>query len=230
MTVSPDTGTPQVATPNSTVEQSAGAYVSPQSSLLEYGPFEEDLASFYAEGLLFDTSGFALPSPLSIATPDIVSDLSPLQFSPMPVTFSGTVDIGPDLESDIIANQHIINHCKIPGLLQEILLKYSVVDLILSEQLTIQVPGLSDPFREYVLPLAYQHQGVLNALLGLSLSHMDNSGIYNNEGFESLSMGYRLSATRSVASLSLKEEMSELTHAEEEYLLAMVLLLVLHDV
>jgi len=148
----------------------------------------------------------------------------------MPVTFSGTVDIGSDLESDIIANQHIINHCKILGLLQEILLKYSAVDLILSEQLTIQVPGLSDPFREYVLPLAYQHQGVLHALLGLSLSHMDNSGIYSNEGFESLSMGYRLSATRSVASLSLKDEMSELTHAEEEYLLAMVLLLVLHDV
>ncbi|CAG7559375.1 unnamed protein product [Fusarium equiseti] len=132
LTVSPDTGTPQVATPDSTVEQSAGTYVSPQNSLSEYGPFEEDLASFYAEELLFDTSGFALPSPLSIATPDIVSDLSPLQFSPMPVAFPGTVDIGPDLESDIIANQHIINH----------------FDLILSEQLAIKVPGLGNPFRE----------------------------------------------------------------------------------
>lgn len=59
---------------------------------------------------------------------------------------------------------------------------------------------------------------------------MHNSGLYNNQGLESLAMGYRLSATRSVASLVQKEEMSGLTHVEEEYLMAMVLLLVLHDV
>ena len=89
---------------------------------------------------------------------------------------------------------------------------------------------MSNPFREYVLSLAYQHQGVLHALLGLSSSHMHNIGLYNNQGLESLSMGYRLSATRSVTSLAQKEEMAGLTHFEEEYLMAMVLLLVLHDV
>ncbi|KAH7192919.1 fungal-specific transcription factor domain-containing protein [Fusarium flagelliforme] len=214
LTVSPDTGTPQVATPDSTVEQSVGAHQSPQDSWSGYEPFDTDLSSFHTEEVLFGTSGFALPSPPSIDMPELMPDLSPIHFSSMPVSFARTADIGSDLESDITINQHIISH----------------FDFILSEQLAIQVPGSSNPFREYVLPLAYQHQGVLHALLGLSLSHMDNSGLYSNEGFESLSMGYRLSATRSVASLSLKDEMSGLTHAEEEYLLAMVLLLVLHDV
>ena len=59
---------------------------------------------------------------------------------------------------------------------------------------------------------------------------MHSSSLYNDQGLESLSMGYILSATRSVASLAQKEEMFELTHGEEEYLMAMVLLLVLHDV
>ncbi|KAJ4122925.1 hypothetical protein NW768_009915 [Fusarium equiseti] len=214
LTVSADIGTPQVATPDSTVDLSVGANVSPQSSLSGYEPFETDLTSFYAEEFRFDTSDLALPSPLSVATPDLTPGPPPLQISPVPVSFAGGADIGPDLESDIVTNQHTINY----------------FDLILSEQLTTQVPGLSNPFREYVLPLAYQHQGVLHALLGLSLNHMYNSGLYSDQGLESLSMGYRLSATRSVASLSQKEKMYGLTHVEEEFLLAMVLLLVLHDV
>lgn len=45
-----------------------------------------------------------------------------------------------------------------------------------------------------------------------------------------MSLGYRLSAIRSLATLLSKEETSLLTHIEEEYVLAMVLLLVLHDV
>ena len=59
---------------------------------------------------------------------------------------------------------------------------------------------------------------------------MHNSGLYDNQGLESLSMGYRLSATRSLTSLAQKDEMSGLTRVKEEYLMAMVLLLVLHDV
>ncbi|RBR19246.1 uncharacterized protein FIESC28_05711 [Fusarium coffeatum] len=214
LTVSPDTDTPQVATPDSTVEQSSGTHQLLQDSWSGYERFETDLSSFYADEVPFDTSRLALPSPLSIATPDLTPDFSPPQPSPMPISFTRTADIGSDLVSDITTHQHIISH----------------FDFILSEQLSIQVTGLSNPFREYVLPLAYQHQGVLHALLGLSLSHMNNSGLYNDQGLESLSMGYRLSATRSVASLAQKEKMSGLTHVDEEYLMAMVLLLVLNDV
>ena len=108
LTVSPDTDTPQVATPDSTVEKSAGAHQLLQDSWSGYEPFVTDLSSFYTEDVLFDTSGLALPSPLSIATPDLTS--SPLQFSPMPVNFIRTADIGSDLESDLTTTQHIISH------------------------------------------------------------------------------------------------------------------------
>lgn len=59
---------------------------------------------------------------------------------------------------------------------------------------------------------------------------MHNTGSYHSSGLITVSLGYRLSAIRSLASLLAKEETSVLTHIEEEYVLAMVLLLVLHDV
>jgi hypothetical protein len=106
----------------------------------------------------------------------------------------------------------------------------SPVDQTLSEHFIIHVPGLDNPFREYVLPLAYQHQGILHALLGLSSCHMYNTGHANNQRLVTVSLGYRLSAIRYLASLLHKEDTSRLTPTEEEYVLAMVLLLVLHDV
>jgi hypothetical protein len=59
---------------------------------------------------------------------------------------------------------------------------------------------------------------------------MHNTGNYHSSGLITVSLGYRLSAIRSLATLLAKEETSLLTHIEEEYVLAMVLLLVLHDV
>lgn len=107
---------------------------------------------------------------------------------------------------------------------------YISVDQTLSEHFIIHVPGLDNPFREYVLPLAYQHQGILHALLGLSACHMHNTGHANSQRLVTVSLGYRLSAIRSLASLLHKEDTSRLKPIEEEYVLAMVLLLVLHDV
>ncbi|KAL5602195.1 hypothetical protein FOBRF1_009728 [Fusarium oxysporum] len=104
------------------------------------------------------------------------------------------------------------------------------VDQTLSEHFIIHVPGLDNPFREYVLPLVYQHQGILHALLGLSACHMHNTGHANSQRLVTVSLGYRLSAIRSLASLLHKEDTSRLKPIEEEYVLAMVLLLVLHDV
>ncbi|RGP78952.1 hypothetical protein FLONG3_2857 [Fusarium longipes] len=119
-----------------------------------------------------------------------------------------------DLERDIIANQHILYY----------------FDQVLSEHLAIRVPGLDDPFRELILPLAYRHRGILHALLGFSSCHMYNNGTYVGQDLVTLSIGFRLSAIRSVASLLRKEQVSALTRTEEENLLAMVLLLVLHDI
>ncbi|UZP45268.1 hypothetical protein NXS19_013080 [Fusarium pseudograminearum] len=183
---------------------------SPQKSSPETEPPETDLHIFDPQPPLFDTSDFVLLSPTSTLTPiDSPLELSIAQIDYVPTAIS---DI--DLDSDIIANQHIIYY----------------FDQILSEHLAIHVPGLNNPFREHVLPLAYKHQGILHALLGLTLCHMHNTGNHTSQDLITASLGYRLSAIRSVASMLLKEETSSLSHSQEEYLLAMVLLLVLHDI
>jgi hypothetical protein len=104
------------------------------------------------------------------------------------------------------------------------------VDQILSEYLTIHIQGTDNPFRIHVLPLAYQHQGVLHALLGLTTCHMHISGKNSSHHFVAISLQYRVSALHSLGALLLQEEVSALSVAEEEYVLCMALLLVLHDV
>ncbi|SPJ70391.1 uncharacterized protein FTOL_00119 [Fusarium torulosum] len=152
-----------------------------------------------------NSSALAPPSPLSSATPTL---------SPPPESFDGRVTGTTDLENDILTNQHIVDY----------------FDHTLSDHFIIHVQGLDNPFRQYILPLAYQNQGILHALLGLSACHMHNTGNDHSSGLITVSLGYRLSAIRSLATLLAKEETSLLTHIEEEYVLAMVLLLVLHDV
>lgn len=105
-----------------------------------------------------------------------------------------------------------------------------LVERTLSQHLTVQAQGIENPFHKYVLPLAYQHQGILHALLGLSVCHMHISGNESSQYFVATSCSYRISALHSLGSLLHKEEVSNLEPLEAEYILAIVLLLVLHDV
>lgn len=56
------------------------------------------------------------------------------------------------------------------------------------------------------------------------------SGSNESQHFVTISLQYRASALHSLGALLIQEEVSGLTADEEEYVLAMVLLLVLHDV
>ncbi|KIL94321.1 hypothetical protein FAVG1_02884 [Fusarium avenaceum] len=152
---------------------------------------------FALQQTALDSSVLALTSPLSSATPTL---------SPPLESFDSRVVGNSDLENDILTNQHIIDY----------------FDHTLSDHFIIHVQGLDNPFRQYILPLAYQDQGILHALLGLSACHMHNTGNYHGSGLITVSLGYRLSAIRSLATLLAKEETSLLTHIEEEYVLAMV--------
>ncbi|GAW17732.1 hypothetical protein ANO14919_071980 [Xylariales sp. No.14919] len=147
----------------------------------------------------------SLPSPASPAR----SVFSPVYIDSTP-PLPGT----PDLHDEALANQYLIDH----------------FDQILSEYLTIHVHSTVNPFREHVLPLAYRHHGVLYALMGLSACHLHVSGKNESQQFVTLSLRYRVSALHYLGSLLSKEEASGLTIPEEEYVLGMVLLLVLHDV
>ncbi|KAF5556275.1 hypothetical protein FNAPI_5798 [Fusarium napiforme] len=178
-------------------------------------------ASLSPEYPVRETSALTLTSPQTSATLSLSPDLASFTVSPSAHN---------DLENDIATNRHIIDYCRTPETPKITPVTNVTVDQTLSEHFIIHVPGLDNPFRECVLPLAYQHQGILHALLGLSACHMHNTGHANSQRLVTVSLGYRLSAIRSLASLLHKEDISRLTPTEEEHVLAMVLLLVLHDV
>ncbi|CCF34615.1 C6 zinc finger protein [Colletotrichum higginsianum] len=104
------------------------------------------------------------------------------------------------------------------------------VDLDLSPHLTIAVDGTENPFRVHVLPLAYQHTGVLHAVLGLSACHLHLSSSGAARVEMATALQHRVAALNILALLLGKEEVHGLTAAEDEAVLAIVLLLVLHDI
>lgn len=81
-----------------------------------------------------------------------------------------------------------------------------------------------------MLPLSYQHTGVLHALLGLAAYHLNSSGVDTSKTTNTAALQHKLSVIQSLSGLLLKEEISGLSEREEEIALVMVLLLVLQDV
>lgn len=89
---------------------------------------------------------------------------------------------------------------------------------------------IPNPFRSLLLPLAYQHFGVLQALLGLALCHSENGKTHSRRRATPLALEVKLSAIQTLSELLLREQDVGLSAAEEEAALAMALLLILHDV
>jgi len=87
-----------------------------------------------------------------------------------------------------------------------------------------------NPFKDYILPLASQNAGLLEAVLGLSACHMMNRDPEANARMFTAAIEHRLSAFQALGVLLLKEESSGLSEMEEEVALAIVLTLVLHDI
>ncbi|PCG90290.1 Protein of unknown function DUF3468 [Penicillium occitanis (nom. inval.)] len=117
--------------------------------------------------------------------------------SPPSPTHSATTS---DFQQDLTSNQPLIEYFQ----------------QVLSEYLTISIQGTDNPFREHILPLVYQHQGILHALLGLSACHMHISGRNESQRFVTISLQYQGLALHSLGALLLQEEVSGLTPLEEE--------------
>lgn len=104
----------------------------------------------------------------------------------------------------------------------------AVVERVLSEALAIVVDGVENPFRSHVLPLAYHHEVVLHALLGLTACHI--SHLDDGSPMTTASLKHRASALHGLVALLAKEEAHQLSRSDEEATFATVLLLVFHDV
>ncbi|KIW48783.1 uncharacterized protein PV06_01348 [Exophiala oligosperma] len=100
----------------------------------------------------------------------------------------------------------------------------------LCEILSVHTTMTTNPFRDHIIPLANQHSGLLHAVLGLSACHMINSGIDNTPKAHTAALEHRLSAIQELGALLLKEECFGLEDTEEVLSLAIVLILVLHDI
>ncbi|CAG9984441.1 unnamed protein product, partial [Clonostachys byssicola] len=99
---------------------------------------------------------------------------------------------------------------------------------VLSEALAIVVDGVENPFRSHVLPLAYHHEVVLHALLGLTACHI--SLCDGGSPMTTASLKHRASALHGLVALLAKEEAHQLSRSDEEATFATVLLLVFHDI
>lgn len=88
---------------------------------------------------------------------------------------------------------------------------------------------MENPYRQYILPLAYEHVAPLYAILGLSACHQ---GIQRNdkEMHDNEAVHYQLKAIRALAALLNKDRNSMLSEVEQDALLATIQILILHDV
>ncbi|KAF2688703.1 hypothetical protein K458DRAFT_151369 [Lentithecium fluviatile CBS 122367] len=110
---------------------------------------------------------------------------------------------------------------------QMLLAHYETVICTVLPSSSSQVPN---PFKAYILPLAYQNAGLLEAVLGLSACHLRNQDSRANSPMIAAAIEHRLSAFQALSTLLRKEEDVGLNDTEEEIALALVLTLVIHDI
>ena len=101
--------------------------------------------------------------------------------------------------------------------------------MICPHQIAKVPDDIGNPYRQYILPLAYEHVAPLYAILGLSACHQ---GIQqkNKEMHENEAVRYQLNAIRALAALLMNDGKSVLSEGEQDALLATIQILILHDV
>ncbi|KAI1618030.1 fungal-specific transcription factor domain-containing protein [Exophiala viscosa] len=162
----------------------------------------------------------ALSSPISNAAPSN----SPLQISPASSSQSQLL-VGSPFSSPNHSAQ--LNDLLSDEQTQNLLVHFDVALCDILSTLSTEHPN---PFRMYILPLAYQHAGLLHAILGLSACHLRSSEIDSSQTTHTAAIHHKLLAIQSLGALLLKEECFGLNDIEEELALAVVLILVLDDI
>jgi hypothetical protein len=88
---------------------------------------------------------------------------------------------------------------------------------------------MENPYRQYILPLAYEQPGVLYATLSLSACHLGN--LNNDKHFyESVALDYRIKAMAALGEMIRKGNSEQFDDNERDGFFATIQLLLLHDV
>ncbi|PYI33079.1 C6 zinc finger domain protein [Aspergillus indologenus CBS 114.80] len=87
----------------------------------------------------------------------------------------------------------------------------------------------NNPYRAFILPLARKQIGLLYAVLGLSASHLGRL-IGDEAMHEATAVEYRLKAIRALSGEIRKSQRTSLREEEQDTVLAIIQLLLLHDI
>ncbi|KAE8153206.1 C6 zinc finger domain protein [Aspergillus avenaceus] len=87
----------------------------------------------------------------------------------------------------------------------------------------------TNPYRSYILPLARQQIGLLYAVLGLSASHLGRL-TEDQTMHEETAVEYRMKAIRALSEEIRRSQASILKEDEQDAVLAMIQILLLHDI
>lgn len=88
---------------------------------------------------------------------------------------------------------------------------------------------MTNPYRAFILPLAYEHAGLLYAVLGLSASHLGH--VKSNKYLsETVAVEYRLKAIQFLADAISQGITGTLGAAERDTIFATIQILLLHDI
>ncbi|PWY92410.1 C6 zinc finger domain protein [Aspergillus heteromorphus CBS 117.55] len=89
--------------------------------------------------------------------------------------------------------------------------------------------GAENPYRAYILPLARKKIGLLYAVLGLSASHLGR--LIDDEFLhEATAVEYRMKAIRALSEEIRKSQRTSLLEDEQDTVLAIIQILLLHDI
>lgn len=126
--------------------------------------------------------------------------------------------------------QGLLKYCMYSRVVPHYVLISETDENVVCQKLSIPSERTPDPFKTYILPLALQDVGLLKAVLGLTACHLATQQPTPNRRLNTAALEYRVAALQFLSALLLKEECFGLGEAEEETALAIVLMLVLHDI
>lgn len=106
----------------------------------------------------------------------------------------------------------------------------SYYDHYICPKLSIELDGTKNPFREYVLPLVYEHLGLLHAVLGLAACHLSRSPADDAHLCKTEALKHRLEAKRHLKDLLAAEAKHILPRSYRDVILAITHTVTLVDV
>ncbi|PWY84536.1 C6 zinc finger domain protein [Aspergillus sclerotioniger CBS 115572] len=164
----------------------------------------------------FPSKGDQAPAAITLG-----SSKSPAQEAPVPGSFHEKHSRPlPELPDDITTLLNSPDTAKLLGHYDEIICPHQIAEV---------GDDPENPYRAYILPLARKKIGLLYAVLGLAASHLGRM-IGDEFLHEATAVEYRMKAIRALSEEIRKSQRTSLLEDEQDTVLAIIQVLLLHDI